>query len=174
MEMRLKQRIFSWFDSYDVTDEQGQPLFCVKGQPAWGHLLKIYDPAGRELGVVKEKLLRLLPTFELYAGGQYLGKIQREFTLMRPKYRVECGGWQVQGDFLGWEYRVTDPAGQNVAVISKELLHLSDTYAISVPNPADALCALMLVLAIDADKCTDRSVNVDRKNHSIGISFGKH
>ena len=29
-----------------------------------------------------------------------------------------------------------------------------DTYVIDVANPQDALCALMLVLAIDAEKCS--------------------
>ena len=41
-----------------------------------------------------------------------------------------------------------------VATVSKELLRLTDTYVIDVGDPADALCALMLVLAIDAEKCS--------------------
>ena len=41
-----------------------------------------------------------------------------------------------------------------VAEISKELFNWTDTYSINVYDPADALCALMLVLAIDAEKCS--------------------
>jgi len=34
------------------------------------------------------------------------------------------------------------------------LFRLTDTYKIDVGNPNDALYALMLVLAIDAEKCS--------------------
>lgn len=43
MKLLFKQRIFSWFDSYDIYDEDGNTVFVVKGQLAWGHKLKIYD-----------------------------------------------------------------------------------------------------------------------------------
>jgi uncharacterized protein YxjI len=41
-----------------------------------------------------------------------------------------------------------------LAHISKELFNWTDTYVIDVVKPGDALCALMLVLAIDAEKCS--------------------
>ncbi len=47
-----------------------------------------------------------------------------------------------------------NPMGQQVATVSKQLLNWTDTYVIDVYNPQDALCALMLVLAIDAEKCS--------------------
>ena len=41
-----------------------------------------------------------------------------------------------------------------MARITKELLNWTDTYVIEVANPMDALAVLMLVLAIDAEKCS--------------------
>ena len=38
--------------------------------------------------------------------------------------------------------------------ITKELLNWTDTYVIDVADPGNALCVLMLVLAIDAEKCS--------------------
>lgn len=38
MKLVLKQRLFSWFDSYDVCDEYGNAVFSVKGRLAWGSL----------------------------------------------------------------------------------------------------------------------------------------
>ena len=52
------------------------------------------------------------------------------------------------------EYTVKTGCGCPVASISKELFHWTDTYTIDIHDPADALCALMLVLAIDAEKCS--------------------
>ena len=75
---------------------------------------------------------------------------------MRPQFTLDFNGWQVQGDFMGWEYEITDGQRQ-VAAISKELLHWTDTYVIDVADGRDGLCALMVVLAIDAEKCSRNS-----------------
>ena len=63
-------------------------------------------------------------------------------------------GWQVEGSFMEWDYRITDGRGREIAAISKEIFHLTDTYVIDVHDSADALGALMVVLAIDAEKCS--------------------
>ena len=52
MKMLFKQRLFSWFDSYDIYDESGNTLYTVKGQLSWGHCLKIFGASGEELGTV--------------------------------------------------------------------------------------------------------------------------
>ena len=154
MELLFKQRLFSWFDSYDIYDEAGQTFYTVKGQLSWGHCLNIYDAQGCFLSTVKERILTWLPKFEMYLGEQYIGCIRREFTLFHPKFTVDCNGWQVEGDLWEWDYRVVDRNGQLIAKVTKELLNWTDTYIIDVVNPKDALCALMLVLAIDAEKCS--------------------
>ena len=156
MKMLFKQRFFSWFDSYDIYDASGRTLYTVRGQLAWGHCLKIYDAAGREVGEVKERILTWLPKFEIYRGSQYVGCISREFTFFRPKYYIDCNGWQVEGDFWEWDYRIVNQSGRQVAAVSKELFNWTDTYVIDVADSADALYALMLVLAIDAEKCSRR------------------
>lgn len=156
MKMLFKQRFFSWFDSYDIYDASGRTLYTVRGQLAWGHCLKIYDAAGREVGEVKERILTWLPKFEIYRGSQYVGCISREFTFFRPKYFIDCNGWQVEGDFWEWDYRIVNQSGRQVAAVSKELFNWTDTYVIDVADSADALYALMLVLAIDAEKCSRR------------------
>ena len=154
MKLLFKQRFFSWFDSYDIYNEAGDTLYVVKGQLSWGHCLKIYDARGNELGMVKERILTFLPKFEMYLGQQYIGCISKELTLFRPKYNIDCRGWNVSGNFFEWDYTVRDSAGMIVAEVSKELLNWTDTYVIDVLDPRDALSVLMLVLAIDAEKCS--------------------
>ena len=56
--------------------------------------------------------------------------------------------------FFEWDYQILNGYGQCVADVSKQLFNWTDTYVIDVRNPQDALCALMLVLAIDAEKCS--------------------
>lgn len=154
MRMYFKQRLFSWFDSYDIYDEHGNTLYVVKGQLSWGHCLKIFDAYGNEVGTVKERILTFLPKFEVYLENRYLGCISKEFTFFRPQYDIDYNGWHIDGDFMEWDYRITDAAGSMVASVSKELFHMTDQYIIDVSNPEDSLIALMFVLAIDAEKCS--------------------
>lgn len=155
MKLLFKQRIFSWFDSYDIYDESGNAIFTVQGKLAWGHLLEIYDPSGRHLGTVKEKVLTFLPRFQLYIGEQYIGQITKEFTFFKPVFSLDCNDWVVRGDWLGWDYEVHDSTGHLVMAASKEIFNWTDTYVIDVTDTQDALLSLMIVLAIDAAKCSD-------------------
>ena len=154
MKLLFRQRLFSWFDSYDIYDEMGNVAYTVEGQLSWGHCLHILDPAGGHIATVQERVLTLLPKFELYVHGSYVGCIHKEFTFFRPSFHIDFTGWQVEGDFWEWDYTILNSGGAQVAAVSKELFHLTDTYVIDVADPEDALCALMLVLAIDAEKCS--------------------
>ena len=157
MKLLFKQRFFSWFDSYDIFDEHGNIVYVVKGQFSWGHCLKIFDVNGYEVGTVKEKIITWLPKFEMYYGDRYIGCISREFSIFKPKYNIDCNGWHVEGDFFECDYQIINSNGAEVATVSKELFNWTDTYSIDVYNPQDALNALMLVLAIDAEKCSRRN-----------------
>ena len=154
MKLLFKQRFFSWFDSYDIFNEYGETVYTVKGQLSWGHCLKIFDASGFEVGTVKERVLALLPKFEIYIGERYCGCIRKEFTFFKPKFTIDFNGWNVDGDYFEWDYSITDSYGEHVAAVSKDLFRLADTYVIDVDHPRDSLCVLMLVLAIDAEKCS--------------------
>lgn len=154
MRLLFRQRVFSWFDSFDLYDEAGNTVFTVQGKLSWGHLLEISDAAGRYLGTVKERVLTFLPQFELYQGDDYLGCIRKEFTFFRPSFTLEFRNWTVDGNWMEWDYEIRDGQGRTVAEISKELFHWSDTYVLDVKQPEDALYVLMVVLAIDAEKCS--------------------
>ncbi len=155
MRLLFKQRFFSWFDSYDIFDQEGNTVFTVKGQLSWGHKLNICDADGYFLGTVKEKVFTLTPTFELYIGDECVGRIRREFfSIFRPRYEIDVNGWSAEGNFLEWDYVIKNADGSVAANVSKELFHWTDHYTIDVRDPNDALMALMFVLAIDAEKCS--------------------
>lgn len=154
MKLLFKQRFFSWLDSYDIFDERGETMFTVEGKLAWGHTLHILNRQGKHIGTVKERVITLLPKFELYVNDEYVGCISKELTLFRPAFDIDFNGWHVEGSFMEWDYSVIDGSGRQIAQVSKEIFNLTDTYSIEVFDSADALCALMLVLAIDAEKCS--------------------
>lgn len=156
MKLLFKQRYFSWFDRYDIYNEAGQTVYTVKGEPSWGHLLRVYDAKGKAIAAVKEKVLSFQPKFEMYLGNDYIGSISKAFSFFAPKFNIDYNGWQIDGDFFEWDYSIHNAARGRIATVSKELWKLNDFYVIDVNDPQDALCALMLVLAIDAEKCSRR------------------
>lgn len=154
MKLLFKQRLFSWLDSYDIYNEYGETAFTVEGKLAWGHKLEVLDPSGRHLGTVKEEVLTFLPRFALYLGEEYIGQIKKELTFFKPRFTLDCRDWHVSGDWLEWDYQVTDGQGHTVMTASKELFHWTDTYVMDIERDEDALLCLMIVLAIDAAKCS--------------------
>ena len=53
MRLLIKQRVFSWTDSYDVYDENENPKYFVKAEFfSLGHQLHVYDRNNHELGVI--------------------------------------------------------------------------------------------------------------------------
>ena len=161
MQLLIKQRIFAWSDTYDIYDESEQPRYFVKGKIfSIGHQIHVFNKqTGEEVGAIRQKLLTLMPKFEIIIGGRVVGTISREFTFLRPKYRVDFRDWEVDGDFMGWNY-VARRGEYEVLRVTKELLAWSDTYAIHYTNPADEVPALLLVLAIDAVNCDRDSVKI--------------
>ena len=107
MKLLFKQRLFSWFDSYDIYDEAGNTVYVVKGQFSWGHKLAIYDAYGNEVGMVVQKVLTFLPKFEIYKNGSYIGYLSKEFSFLTPHYNIDYNGWHIDGTIMEWDYVMT-------------------------------------------------------------------
>lgn len=152
MRLLFKQRLFSWFDSYDIYDEDGNVVYEVKGQLDWGHCLKVYQ-SNVHLATIKQVLLTFIPRFEIYKDDQYAGSISKEFSFFVPRYNIDFNGWHIEGDIFEWDYQIYD-GSKVIASISKELFNLTDTYVLNIIDPKDALDVLAFVLAIDAEKCS--------------------
>lgn len=154
MRLLIKQRVFSWTDTYDIYDENENIKYFVKSEfLTLGHRIHVYDAQRKEIGMIKQKIMTLMPVFEIEMNSITQGYIKKKFTMFRPKYEVDFNGWEVEGNFLGWDYEVYSRSTR-VLYISKELLHWGDTYVIDFADPKDELMGLLLVIAIDAANCT--------------------
>lgn len=152
MKLIFKQRMFSWLASYDIFNEMEETVYTVKGQLSWGHCFKIFDGFGQQIGMVKSRIWTWQPIFDIYRGDAVIGTIRKEISFWKPKFTIDLRGWQVEGNWAEWDYTIRDAQGREVARIEKMLWKMTDTYVIDVANAADALDALLLVLAIDAEK----------------------
>lgn len=152
MKLMIKQKFFSLSGAYDVFDECERMVFWVEGEFAFTKKLNVYSPSGEPLGYIQREPFTFLPKFSIYTGNEYRGEIVKELSLFTPSFSIDYLGWQVSGELFEWDYDVFDAVGNIVAHISKELFNLTDTYCIDVSDAQNALGALLLVLAIDAEK----------------------
>lgn len=162
MRLLIKQRKFSWSDTFDVYDEHGKKKYFVKGELiSVGHKLHVFDNKGKEIGLIKQKLISMLPSFHIYINGEKVGHVQKKIGLFHPKFEVDYKKWDIDGDVMGWNYTVKN-GRKKVAKITKELLRWGDTYVIKYDDPKDELMAMMLVIAIDAATCEEDEMKVER------------
>ena len=155
MQLRIKQRVFAWSDTYDVYDEYGEARYFVKAKLlSFGHQIHVYDKhTGREVGAIRQKLLAFLPQFEIVIGGRTVGTIRKQFSLFTSRYAVDFMGWSVDGDLLHWDYSVYQ-SGRRVMNIQKALFSWGDTYTLTYDQPENEIPGLLLVIAIDAANCS--------------------
>jgi uncharacterized protein YxjI len=155
MKLLIEQKIFSFRDCFSVLDESGNERYYVKSALfSWGKKLYVTNAEGREVAYIEQQLFTFRPRYAVYADGHLIGEVVKEFSFFRPSFSLDCRDWQVEGDLFEWDYEICDRDGNTVASISKELFNFTDTYTINVREPVDSLHALMVVLAIDAEKCS--------------------
>lgn len=151
MILTQKQKIVSWFDSYDIYDEKDNVVFKVRGKLAWGHKLEIYDRNDNYLGRVVEKVISLLPKYMFFVGENEAGCMHKKISLLKPKYELEGVGWTIEGNVLQLNYNVM--SGKDIIMTcDKKVLSVRDTYKLNVIDEKNALLCLMISLSIDIDK----------------------
>ena len=149
MKLLIQEKVFSWNDRFTVRDEEGRDRYFVEGELfSWGKKLHVCTPDGQEVAYIEQKVFSFRPRYCVYANGERIGEVVREFTFFRPRYTVEGAGWDVEGEFWSHNYTVSRH-GEPIVSIQKEWFTWGDCYALDIRDPADEIQALALVLAID-------------------------
>lgn len=149
MKLYIKQKVFSFSDSFNVYDQWGKVVYTVQGKMfSIGKKLYVFDTFEREVAYIEQKVLSFLPKYFVYVNGNQVAEIIKHFTFFTHKYSVAGLGWDVNGDFLAHDYQITQN-GNYIASIKKQWLSFGDCYEIDIDEHGDTTVALAVVLAID-------------------------
>ena len=148
----ITQKLMSLRGRYDITDENEQTVFSIKGKYTIPKRYDISDAQGQLVAQLRSKVFDILPTYYLYENGEKIGKVKKKFSFFKPKFAIDCNGWQIQGNFLSWDYKIVDAAGNIIATLSKEIFKIRDVYVMDIVNDEDALRVVQVALAIDLQK----------------------
>lgn len=148
MKLYIKQKVFSWTDSFHIKDETGADRYSAKGEFfSWGRKLHVLNEFEQEIAFIKRELWTFLPRYHIFIGNRQYTLV-KEFTFFKQAYRLEGTNWTLAGNFLAHEYEMQDN-GFPVMCMSKEWFTWGDSYALDIPNPENALLCLCVALAVD-------------------------
>lgn len=149
MKLYMKQKVFSWTDKFSIADELGNTRYYVEGELfSWGKKLHIYSITGQEVAFIRQKLMSWLPRYFVEMNGVTVASVVKEFTFLRPSYRVEGLPWQMEGDFWSHNYIMHD-AGQDIMRLSKAWFTWGDSYELEIFDQGNELLCLCVTLAVD-------------------------
>lgn len=152
MRYALKEKVWSWADTYTIADGSGEPVYLVKGKAfSWGKKLSFQDAAGNELAFISQKLMSLKPRFQIYRDGELFADVVKEYSWLKSVFTLDVPGpndYEIEGTF--WQHDYTfRRAGQTVATVSKEMWSWSDTYGVDIVDGEDDVAILATVVVID-------------------------
>lgn len=151
MKYLIRQKIFSFRDSFTIKNEYGQDCFMVKGKIfSIGDKLYLTDLQGNELYYIEQRIFRLLPEYTIYQHGTPVATVKKNFTLFRPSFSITSvyGNYNISGDFFAYDFTIFKD-GTPAAVVSKKWFSFSDTYGVSVDDREDPAFILALVIVLD-------------------------
>ncbi len=164
MKYRLKQKMFSLTDSFDIEDGAGQLAYRVKGKFfSISSSQTLFDLQERPLLKIKRKYLSIMPACYLAGaqGGDWL--VRKHFwPFWRSRFSVQTpqGELQIDGNLWQHEYDISQQ-GRPVARISKAWFSWTDSYGIEIFRPEWTAELLAVVIVVDRISHSGRNSNLD-------------
>jgi uncharacterized protein YxjI len=149
----MKQKLFSLGDDFYIRDENNCDVYYVDGKAfSIGSQLAFQDMKGNELAFIKQKVLSLGATYEIYRHGEIAAVVHKDlFTFFNCHFTVDVPGpddLEASGEFTDHEYTFTR-GDRAVASVSKQWFAWSDTYGVEVGEGEDEVLILASTVVID-------------------------
>jgi uncharacterized protein YxjI len=150
---RMRQRMISIGEDFEIEDAQGRPAFRVDGKVMRiRETFEITDLQGREVVTVREKKIAIRDSMAILRGGQTLATVRKALiSPFRDRFSVDVQGGEdlrLKGDILDHDYEIRR-GGRTVAEVSRKWFTLTDTYGIDVAQGEDVGLILGVVVALD-------------------------
>lgn len=166
MRFLLQERVFGWGDDFYIRDEYGQNVLFVDGKAfSIGDKLSIKDMAGNEVASIRQRLIALRPTYEIYRDNQHAATINKAlFSFLGDRFRIDVPGpndLEALGDFWDYEYQFVR-GGRPIAYVSRRWFTFQHSYGVEVADNEDAVLILATAVVIDLIRHDEQE---RRQNH---------
>jgi uncharacterized protein YxjI len=151
LRFKIRQRIFSFGDSFIIKDEYDNDRFEVQGKIfSIGNKLKIFDMAGNELVYMEQEVFHLLPRYNIYLNGDLAACVKKELSFFKPSFTIQSnmGNYTIDGDIFSHEFEIMKN-GLRSAYVSKAWFSFSDSYGAEISDSENQAFMLAMVIVID-------------------------
>ena len=149
MKLYMKQKSLSFRARFTIKDELERDLYTVSVEPvAFGRKLLIYDMSGIEVGSIQQKTFSIRPRYFLFENGKQTAELMKDFSILRPQYRLSGKNWEINSDTWAHTFEITN-GRLPVASISKAWKTFGDSYEMDISHREDALLVIEIMIAID-------------------------
>jgi uncharacterized protein YxjI len=157
MRFHLRERAWSLTEAFVIRDDAGQAVFEVRGK--FFHIgddLVMFDRySGQEVAQIKQRVLSLMPNYEIYRNGQPWANVHEQIALLGERFKIEGGNgmvFHINGDIWRWNFTVSDNYGNQMAHISRQISIFRDSYAVDIAQGVDVPFVLALAIVIEMVK----------------------
>ena len=168
MRFYIRERAWSLTEAFLIRDDSGNAVFEVRGK--FFHIgddLIMFDRyTGQELVQIKQRIVSLLPHYEIYRNGQLWASMHEQFRLFGERFKVEGSNgmvFHVTGDIWRWNFTVSDDSGNMLAQIGRQFSIFRDSYAVDVAPNVDAPFVIALAIVIEMVK--EHHEQKERREH---------
>lgn len=154
MRYQIREKILCFGDDFRIQDTEGRDVYFVDGRAfkLLREKLSFRDMQGNELAFIREKLIALRKTYEIYREGRLVAAVRKDlFNLFRCNFTVDVPGpndYRASGSFLDHNYTF-ERGGETVAEVSKRWLTIRDTYGVDIRDGEDDILILASAVVID-------------------------
>ncbi|HLX59440.1 MAG TPA: LURP-one-related family protein [Ktedonobacteraceae bacterium] len=154
MRYHIKERAWSLTEAFVVRDQAGNAVFEIRGKFFHiGDNLEMFDiGTGQELVQIKQRVISLMPHYEIDRIGMFSASMHEQFHFFGEKFKIQASDgtdFHVQGDIWNWDFSLSDGSGNLLAQIGRQFSLFRDSYAVDVAQGVDAPFVIALAIVID-------------------------
>ena len=154
MRYTMRQDLLAFGDDFTIKNGDGDEVYKVDGKAFTliREKLAFEDMSGRELALIRSKIIALTDSYEIVRDGKVAAVVKKDLiNVLRCGFTVDVPGpddLEAQGNLLDHEYTFTR-GGRTVATVSKKWFTLRDTYGVEVDEAEDPVLILASAVVID-------------------------
>lgn len=166
MKFHIKKHAWSIREEFTVRDQQGTPVFKIKGKFFHiGDNLVIHELASREeVAHIKQKVIALTPHYEIYHQGAHWVTLHEKlfhFSGERFKIKLENGqSIHIEGNLLSWNFSINTENGDLLAQVGQDISLFNDSYGLEIAQEANIPLVIALTIALEM-VCTHKAEKED-------------
>jgi uncharacterized protein YxjI len=157
MRYHLRERAWHLTEDFLVRDDAGHAVFEIRGK--FFHIgddLLMFDcHTKQEVVRIKQRVLSLLPHYDISRNGVRLASVHEQFRFFGERFKVEGDNgmiFHVDGDIWRWNFAVSDNYGNLMGQVSRQFSLFRDSYAIEVAAGVDIPFIIALAVVIEMVK----------------------